>query len=421
MDKPNWFFVKILSLGAMNVTPVPDVEEAVREFFRICIRRRRSVFTTTAAVFLLSVVACGFTTARSMGGVLEVVHASHVTAAPVTATAPANAPSAPSAPRAPLYLAMGAVGGIFFGCCTALVFETVDNRMKWDAEEEAEQYQIPPYSRPVRVSPQPSAARAKVVDVRPWTPVATKRHNNSSVTIEQSTWEIGPGSAPEPSRPAIAGITLMRRRSDNNKPGMMAKLVSKPSLIIDRAPTCRAQGRAQNPPEMPALPALPVPEEQPLRYVELAIGLSGSGKTSWFKRHGVKPLSSDTLRGIVFEGMPEAQHQSLVSTTLRSLLRARLAADVPRNHIDATNLSLRERGQWIKMAKSSGYEVHAVYFDVPVEVCVRRNRRRGRKVNEEQMRKMAERLQPPSLEEGFSKITTVRVKGAQPTKPGQLV
>jgi predicted kinase len=202
----------------------------------------------------------------------------------------------------------------------------------------------------------------------------------------------------------------------------MAKLVSRPSLTIDRAPTCRAQGRAQNPPELPALPALPITsEESPTRYVELAIGLSGSGKTSWFKRHGVKPLSGDTLRDIVFDGMPEAQHPSLVTTTLRSLLRARLAADVPRNHVDATNLSLRERGQWIKMAKSAGYEVHAIYFDVPWEVCVRRNRRRGRKVNEKLMRKMAERLQPPSLEEGFSKITTVRVKGAQPTTAAQSV
>jgi predicted kinase len=214
----------------------------------------------------------------------------------------------------------------------------------------------------------------------------------------------------------------MRRKSDNTRSSLVQKLRSKPSLVIDRAPTCRAQGRPQSQFELPAFPALPLPaEESPIRYVELAIGLSGSGKTSWFKRHGVKPLSSDTLRGIVFDGMPEAQHQSLVSTTLRSLLKARLAADVPRNHIDATNLSLRERGQWIKLARNSGYEVHAVYFDVPVEVCVRRNRRRGRQVSEDQMRKMADRLQPPSLEEGFTKITTVRVKGTQPMPEGQLV
>jgi len=406
------------------VRPVPDVEESVREFFRICIRRRRSVFATTAAVFLLSVVACGLTSARANDGILAVVHASHVAGPHVTATAPA---SAPAGPRAPLYLAMGAVGGIFFGCCTALVFETVDNRMKWDSEEEAEQYQLPQYARPARTSAQPGSSRAKIIDVRPWAPIPNKRHGRSSVTIEESTWEIAPDSTPQTSHPAIAGITLMRRQSDFSRPGIMAKLASKPLLIInraraDRAQTCRAHGRAQSVPELPALAALPAPsEETPNRYVELAIGLSGSGKTSWFKRHGVKPLSSDTLRGIVFDGMPKEHQQSLVSTTLRSLLRARLSAEVPRNHIDATNLSLRERGQWIKMARSSGYEVHAVYFDVPLEVCIRRNRRRGRTVNEEQMRKMATRLQPPSLEEGFSKITTVRVKGAQPTTAGRLV
>jgi predicted kinase len=223
-------------------------------------------------------------------------------------------------------------------------------------------------------------------------------------------WEIEPVPSRPASRPVLAGITMMRRRGDINKPAAALDRRSRPSLII--------HAKAQ--PAMPLPPALPPPVEE-TRYVELAIGLSGSGKTSWFKRQGVTPLSSDTLRGIVFEDRPEPHQQSLVSTTLRSLLKARLAAEVPRNYIDATNLSLRERGQWIKMAKSSGYDVHAVFFDVPVEVCMRRNRRRKTDVSEDEMRKMAERLQPPSLEEGFSKITTVRVKGAQPTAAPQLM
>jgi predicted kinase len=404
------------------VRPVPDVEESAREFFRICIRRRRSVFATMAAIFLLSVVACGLSAGCATGGLLAVVHASHETAPYVTATAPASPPVAPGTPRAPLYLAMGAIGGLFFGCCTALVFESVDNRMRWDAEEEAEQFQFPQTSRPARISAHADGPRAKVVDVRPWVRITNKRHSNSRVTIEESTWEIGQDSAPKTSRPAIAGITLMRRGDDISRSGTTERRVFKPSLILERVHD-RLHGRSQSPPELllANLPALPAPSEKgPNRYVELAIGLSGSGKTSWFKRQGVKPLSSDTLRGILFDGMPQPQHQSLVSTTLRSLLRARLAAELPCNHIDATNLSLRERGQWIKMAKSSGYDVYAVYFDVPVEVCMRRNRRRRTDLSEEQMRKMAARLQPPSLEEGFSKITTVRVKRA-PSTAGQVL
>ncbi|MGB7133954.1 MAG: AAA family ATPase, partial [Acidobacteriaceae bacterium] len=98
--------------------------------------------------------------------------------------------------------------------------------------------------------------------------------------------------------------------------------------------------------------------------------------------------------------------------TLRSLLRARLIAKMPWNYVDATNLSPHERRQWIKMAKSFGYEVQAVFFDVPLEVCLERNKRRERTVSEDVMKKMAERLKAPDFKEGFSKITVVRVKGA---------
>jgi predicted kinase len=170
----------------------------------------------------------------------------------------------------------------------------------------------------------------------------------------------------------------------------------------------------------PELPSIPPPEPQaadrsaqaPKGYVVLAIGLPGSGKTTWFRRRGVTPLSSDLLRNILFDDVEEQRYQGLVFSTLRSLLRARLIAKMPWNYVDATNLSAHERRQWIKMAKSFGYDVQAVFFDVPLEVCLERNRSRDRSVSEEIMRKMGERLKPPVFEEGFSKITVVRVKSA---------
>jgi predicted kinase len=148
----------------------------------------------------------------------------------------------------------------------------------------------------------------------------------------------------------------------------------------------------------------------PKGFVVLGIGLPGSGKTTWFNRRGVTPLSSDLLRNILFDDVEEQRYQGLVFSTLRSLLRARLIARMPLNYVDATNLSAHERRQWIKMASSFGYETQAVFFDVPLEVCLERNRKRDRNVNEEVMRKMAEKLKPPTFEEGFAKITVVRVK-----------
>jgi predicted kinase len=176
-------------------------------------------------------------------------------------------------------------------------------------------------------------------------------------------------------------------------------------------------------PESPSVPPPGAPEQQsvaeasksqrkPKGVVILAIGLPGSGKTTWFKRRGVTPLSSDMLRNILFDDITEQRYQGLVFSTLRSLLRARLIARMPWNYVDATNLGPHERRQWIKMAKSFGYEVHAVFFDVPLEVCLDRNRRRERQVKEDLIQRMAAKLKPPAFEEGFAKITVVRVKGA---------
>ncbi len=170
----------------------------------------------------------------------------------------------------------------------------------------------------------------------------------------------------------------------------------------------------------PDIPSLPPQENEaagrtaqdPKGFVVLTIGLPGSGKTTWFKRRGVTPLSSDMLRTILFDDISEQRYQGLVFSTLRSLLRARLIARMPWNYVDATNLSPHERRQWIKMAVSFGYEVQAVFFDVPLEVCLERNAKRDRPVSEEVMHKMSERLKPPAFDEGFSKITVVRVKAS---------
>ena len=148
----------------------------------------------------------------------------------------------------------------------------------------------------------------------------------------------------------------------------------------------------------------------PKGAVVLAIGLPGSGKSSWFNRHNIIPLSSDLVRGLLFDDATEQRFQDLVFSSLRSLLRARLVAGRPMSYIDATNLSPKERHSWIKMAHDFGYSAHAVFFDVPTEVCMERNRKRERNVPDDVMLRMAQKLRPPKFEEGFAKVIVVRLK-----------
>jgi predicted kinase len=173
------------------------------------------------------------------------------------------------------------------------------------------------------------------------------------------------------------------------------------------------EGEAATPgPQAPAAPAAApaAPARPPKGIVVLAIGLPGSGKTSWFKRHNVVPLSSDMVRSLLFDDVREQRFQDLVFSNLRSMLKARLIAKRPMNYVDATNLTPQERQHWIKLAKDYNYEVHAVFFDVPLEVCIERHQRRDRVVPEDAMRRMAAKLKAPAFQEGFAKITVVRVK-----------
>jgi len=192
--------------------------------------------------------------------------------------------------------------------------------------------------------------------------------------------------------------------------GTISETPEAPEAKLDTAePQAEAPGVAPQAPAVP-VPATAAPARPPKGIVVLAIGLPGSGKSSWFKRHNVVPLSSDMIRSLLFDDVREQRFQDLVFSNLRSMLKARLIAKRPMNYVDATNLTPHERQHWIKLAKDYNYEVHAVFFDVPLEVCIERHQRRDRVVPEDVVRRMAAKLKPPSFEEGFAKITVVRVK-----------
>ncbi len=230
---------------------------------------------------------------------------------------------------------------------------------------------------------------------------------------EEENAEAAPSGEAQPNRAQRSRRRGRRGRGSRPQPQTPSQA---PALPHPGGPTgegAEAEVPTDIPETTPVAAAPPASTEQGKKTkgaVVLSIGLPGSGKSTWFKRHNILPLSSDMVRILLFDDVTEQRYQDLVFSTLRSMLRARLLARRPWNYVDATNLSPHERRSWVKLAHDFGYEAHAVFFDVPPEVCMERNRRRERNVPEDVMQRMANKLRPPKFEEGFAKITVVRLK-----------
>ncbi len=137
----------------------------------------------------------------------------------------------------------------------------------------------------------------------------------------------------------------------------------------------------------------------------MLVGLPGSGKSTWAAREGLPTLSSDAMRATLADDVSDQTIHARVFSSLRYLLRQRLALGRPVTCVDATHLTPRERRPYLRLP---GCRVEAVYFDTPVADCLARNRQRDRVVPPEAIERMAARLVKPTKSEGFWRVRTVR-------------
>lgn len=143
------------------------------------------------------------------------------------------------------------------------------------------------------------------------------------------------------------------------------------------------------------------------------IGLPGCGKSTWLSDRHINAISSDEMRRLLTDDAADQTVNKTVFFLVRQFLRMRLRIGKDVTYIDATNLTRKERRQYIKIAREFNAEVEAIYFDVPIETCKQRNRERNRIVPDVAIDYLAGKLQPPQEKEGFTKI--VRVSGRTQT------
>ena len=143
--------------------------------------------------------------------------------------------------------------------------------------------------------------------------------------------------------------------------------------------------------------------------IVITVGLPGSGKSTYLRRRGVNAISSDEIRQLITDDPADQTHHARVFAAVRYLIRQRLAAGRKVTYVDATNLMKWERKPYIQMARRYGCRIEALFFDVPLDVCIVRNSLRELMVPVEAIRLMAGRMEVPVVGEGFNKIIRPRM------------
>ena len=153
--------------------------------------------------------------------------------------------------------------------------------------------------------------------------------------------------------------------------------------------------------------------EIPARSLVLLIGASGSGKSTFARKHfrPTQVISSDYCRALVSDdendqGVSKDAFEILHLIAGKRLRLGRFTV------IDATNVQPEARRSLLALAVEYEVPAGAIVFDMPVDHCLRQNQSRGRRLVDEEIIRMQAANLRASLgglrEEGFAWIHMLR-------------
>lgn len=159
-----------------------------------------------------------------------------------------------------------------------------------------------------------------------------------------------------------------------------------------------------------AAPPAAVGDNRPRFYV--MVGIPGSGKSTYARRFlgGAYRISLDDIRKMITgrDYEESAEPAVVVAGHAVRVALSRWAAQKGRDLVfDATDVTRQRRAPLVATALRFGFKPIAVYVSCPLDVALKRNAERARKVPDDVIHRFYRDLVPPASDEGFEEIVHV--------------
>lgn len=146
-----------------------------------------------------------------------------------------------------------------------------------------------------------------------------------------------------------------------------------------------------------------------MKKIILLAGLPACGKSTFARRLETEPhaaivICPDEFRKVITGQDFFRPAEEFVWATVKATVRTILTYRDKFVCVDATNLTVGSRKQWVDIAKELEIPIDIMWFDTPIEVCLERNEKRERKVPVSIIENMEKSKVKPTYEEGFTNI-----------------